>query len=102
MQNIKTTEEQIEQKLKLDIYTAYSNTVNALQKFNASKKQVDVMQKTYDFATKRYEVGLLATFDLITSQNNLTKSKIQLLADEYDYVFKMKLLEFYKGQGLKL
>ena len=102
LQNIKTTEEQIEQKLKLDIYTAYSNTVNALQKFNASKKQVDVMQKTYDFATKRYEVGLLATFDLITSQNNLTKSKIQLLADEYDYVFKMKLLEFYKGQGLKL
>jgi outer membrane protein len=89
LQNFKVTEEQIVQKLKLDIYTAYSNALNALQKFNASKKQVEVTQKTYDLAVKRYDVGLLATFDLITSQNNLTKSKVQLLADEYDYVFKM-------------
>jgi outer membrane protein len=102
LQNTKVTEEQIEQKLKLDIYTAYSNAINALQKYNASKKQADVAQKTFDFATKRYEVGLLNTLDLITNQNNLLKAKTQNLADQYDYVFKMKLLEFYKGQGLKL
>lgn len=102
LQNIKTTEDQIEQKLKLDIYTAYSNALNALQKFNASKKQVAVTQKTYDLAVKRYDIGLLPTIDFITAQNNLTRSMVQLLADEYDYIFKIKLLEFYKGQGLKL
>ncbi len=102
LQNAKTTEQQIEQKLKLDIYTSYSNALNALQKFNASKKQVELNQKTYDFANKRFEIGLLSSFDLLTSQANLLRAKTQLLADEYDYVFKMKLLEFYKGQGLKL
>lgn len=102
LQSTKANQEQIEQRLKLDIYTAYSNAANALQKFNASKKQVDVAQKTFDFATKRYEVGLLNTLDLITNQNNLLRAKTQNLADQYDYVFKMKLLEFYKGQGLKL
>jgi outer membrane protein len=39
---------------------------------------------------------------LLTTQSNLLRAKTQLLADQYDYVFKMKLLEFYKGQGLKL
>ena len=102
MQNTKVAEDQIEQKLKLDIYTSYSNAVNALQKFNASKKQVEVSQKAFDFAAKRYDVGLLNTLDLITNQNNLLRAKTQNLADQYDYVFKMKLLEFYKGQGLKL
>ncbi len=102
LQNTKVNEEQIEQKLKLDIYTAYSNAVSALQKFNASKKQVEVAQKAFDFATKRYDVGLLNTLDLITNQNNLLRAKTQNLADQYDYVFKMKLLEFYRGQGLKL
>lgn len=98
----KVTEEQIEQKLKQDIYTAYTNVINALQKFNAGKRQVESNQKALDFATKRYEVGLLSTIDLITIQNNLATAQFQQISNQYDYVFKMKLLEFYKGQGLKL
>jgi len=103
--NLKTTvlqKDQANQTLKQNIYTAYTNAVNALEKLNASKKNVSSAQKVYDFSFKRYEVGLLGTLDLITNQNNLQTAKLQLIASEYDYVFKMKLLEFYKGQGLKL
>jgi len=100
--NARVTEDQIEQKLKQDIYTAYTNVINALQKFNAGKRQVESNQKALDFATKRYEVGLLSTIDLITIQNNLATAQFQQISNQYDYVFKMKLLEFYKGQGLKL
>jgi outer membrane protein len=46
-------------------------------------------------------VGMLGTFDLITSQNNLFTAKLQNALNQYDYVFKMKVLEFYRGQGLK-
>ncbi len=98
----KVTEDQIEQKLKQDIYTAYSNVINAIQKFNAGIRQVESNQKALDFATKRYEVGLLSTIDLITIQNNLSTAQFQQISNQYDYIFKMKLLEFYKGQGLKL
>lgn len=88
--------------LRQNIYTAYTNAVTALQKFNAGKKQVESAQKAYDFALKRYEVGLLSSLDLITNQNNLLRAKITQLTNQYDYVFKMKLLEFYKGKGMKL
>jgi outer membrane protein len=94
--------EQADQKLKQDIYTAYTNAVAALQKFNSSKVSVDVSQKTYDFARKRHDIGLLNTYDLITSQNNLARAKLDLANAQYDYVFKMKVLEFYKGMGLRL
>ncbi|NCT95273.1 MAG: TolC family protein [Chitinophagaceae bacterium] len=103
--NLKTVELQKEQadlKLKQDIYTAYNNATAALQKFNAGKKQVESAQKAYDYAMKRYEVGLLGSLDLITNQNTLLRAKVQQLSNQYDYVFKMKVLEFYKGQGLKL
>jgi outer membrane protein len=96
------TQEQNSFTLKQDIYKAYNDAVAALQKFNANKKTVESSQKAYDFATKRYELGLLSTYDLITTQTNLQQAKSQLLYSQYDYVFKMKLLEFYKGQGLKL
>lgn len=88
--------------LKQDIYQAHANAVAAMQKFNAQSKSVETAQKAYDFAKKRFDVGLLNTIDLITNQNNLFRAKINMVSAQADYVFKMKLLEFYKGQGLKL
>lgn len=88
--------------LKQDIYKAYTDAMTALQKFNTSSRALIAAQKAYDFSQKRYEVGLLNTIDLLISQNTLFTSTINRLSAQYDYVFKMKVLEFYKGQGLKL
>ncbi|HSU29306.1 MAG TPA: TolC family protein [Chitinophagaceae bacterium] len=88
--------------LKQDIYKAYTDAVAAVQKFNASKKSVETALKAYDFGKKRYDLGLLSTFELLNLQNALQTAKTQLLYVQYDYVFKLKLLEFQRGQGLKL
>jgi outer membrane protein len=102
LRNLELTREQTDQKLKNDIYQAYYNGLAALQRFNANKTTLATTQKVYDFAQRRYDLGLLSTFDLITSQNNLAKAKLDLVYAQFDYVFKLKVLEFYKGQGLKL
>ena len=94
--------QQDDQKLKQDIYQAYTAALTALEKFNASKKSVDADELTMSYAKKRYDVGMLGTFDLITSQNNVLRSKLEYTINRFDYVFKMKVLEFYKGLGLRL
>lgn len=102
---IKTAELQKDldnQTLKQNIYQAYNAAIVALEKFNASKKNVDASQRSYDFAAKRYGVGMLSTIELLTNQNSLLSAKLQYVQNQFDYVFKMKVLEFYKGQGLKL
>ncbi|MEP7236547.1 MAG: TolC family protein [Ferruginibacter sp.] len=103
--NIKTLEYQVRldnQTLKQDIYQAYNAAVVALDKFNSSQKSVDAAQKSYDFATQRYNIGMLSTLELVTDQNNLFRAKLQYVSNQFDYVFKMKVLEFYKGQGIRL
>lgn len=93
---------QDDQKLKQDIYQAYNGALIALEKFNASKKTVEINEITYNYAAKRFDVGMLSTFDLITTQNNLLRAKLEYTINRFDYIFKMKVLEFYKGEGLKL
>lgn len=88
--------------LQQDIYTAYTNAVNAQQRYAASRKAVESAEKAYFFSQKRYDAGLLQTIELITNQNNLYRTRLDALAAQYEYVFRMKLLEFYKGNGLKL
>ena len=102
LKNLELQRDQSNQTLQSNIYNAYANAMASLQKYNAGLKSVAAAQKAYDFASKRYEVGLLSTIDLLTNQNNLQRAKLQQVANQYDYVFKMKVLEFYKGQGIKL
>jgi len=103
--NIKTLEYQKDldnQTLKQDIYQAYNAAMVAREKFTSSLQAVVSAQKSYDFSTKRYNVGMLSTLEQITNQNNLFKAKLQYVLNHFDYVFKMKVLEYYKGQGIKL
>ncbi len=102
VKNAELNIQQADQQLKQDIYQAYTNAVSAFERYNATVITLAATKKTYDFASKRYEVGLLGTFELITNQNNLTKAVTDKLLAQYEYVFRMKVLEFYKGQGLKL
>ena len=102
--NIKNQQLQKElddQKLKQDIYQAYNAAMIALEKFNAGKKSLETAERSYSFAKKRFDVGMMSTFELITNQNNLFRAKLENALNQFDYVFKMKVLEFYKGQGLK-
>ena len=100
--SLQLQKEQDNQKLKQDIYSAYNASVVALEKFTASQKAVSTAEQAYLFAGKRFNVGMLSTFDLITTQNNVLRAKLEYTINRFDYVFKMKVLEFYKGLGLKL
>ncbi|GAB4094074.1 TolC family protein [Flaviaesturariibacter terrae] len=102
LQNLQLQQTADSLTIKQDIYKAYADALNALEKFNAAGKAVEASQRAYDFATKRYGIGLLSTFDLLTAQTTLYTAQLQRSSAQFEYVFRMKLLEFYKGQGLKL
>jgi outer membrane protein len=99
--NAEFVKDQINLNLQQNIYIAYNNAITALKRFNAGKKSIETAQIAFDFAKKRFEAGLGTSFDVITNQNNVTRAKQEQLNTQFDYIFRMKLLEFYKGQGLK-
>ena len=102
--NIKNLEYQQDldnKTLKQNIYQAYNAAVVAMEKLSSTSKAVEAAQRTYDYALKRYSAGMLRTLDLITNENSLFTAKLQYALNQFDYVFKMKVLEYYKGEGLK-
>jgi outer membrane protein len=103
--NVRQTQlqdDQEKQTLRSNVFISYQDAFSALQKYNSSKKSVAVSEKALEYAQKRYDVGLLGTLDLITTRNNVFTAKIQELSNHYEYVFKLKVLEFFKGQGIRL
>lgn len=89
-------------QLKQDVYTAYFSASGAFQTFVAREKALQTAERSFELATKRYALGVMQTIEWLTNQNNLTRAKIDKALSQYEYIFRMKVLEFYKGEGLKL
>jgi len=95
-------EDQENLNLRTNIYNAYQDAFSSYQKYQASQRTVAYSQKAFDISKKRFDIGLLGTLDYIITQNNLYLAQIDEVSNHYDFVFKMKVLEFYKGRGIKL
>lgn len=102
LKNAELTRSLADQTLKNDIYKAYYNASAAMQKFNAAKKTYEITKMAFEYAQKRNDLGLLNSYDYLISQNNMNRAQYDMTSAQFDYVFKMKVLEFYKGQGIKL
>ncbi len=101
IKNLEYQEDLDNKTLKQNIYQAYNAAVVAMAKLTSSEKAVQAAQKTYDFTLTRYTIGMIGTLELVTNQNNLFTAKLQYALNQFDYVFKMKVLEYYQGAGIK-
>ncbi|MCO5238552.1 MAG: TolC family protein [Chitinophagaceae bacterium] len=89
-------------QLKQDIYAAYNQALGSFHTYKARQKEVTIAERSFELASKRYDIGAMQTIEWLTNQSNLYNARINKLIAQYDFVFKMKVLEFYKGQGIRL
>lgn len=95
--NAQVSEEQVKNTLFKSIQQAYTDAIAAQKKYYAGEKNVVALQESYDYSKKRFEAGVSNSLEFLTSTNNLTKGKVDLLQSKYDYIFKVKVLDFYAG-----
>lgn len=82
------------------IQQAHADATAALNKYNAATKSADALQKSFTYTEKKYNAGLLNSLDYVTSRNNLSKAQSDLIQAKYDFVLKLKVLDFYLGKSL--
>jgi outer membrane protein len=102
LENLQLQKQLDNQTLKQSIYTAYNDAVAALERFNAANKTIATAEKAFYFSQKRFDVGLQSNIEYLTNQNNLFRARVERLQAQVEYVFRLKVLEFYKGQGIRL
>lgn len=89
--------EQQDLDLQRNVYTAFADAKGALNAYESSVVALEARQGAYDYAKEKYAVGLMNSFDFNQSQTLLTNAQSEVLRTKYDYIFKIKILEFYFG-----
>jgi len=101
--NLKRIENQFEQtKLDLEntVNQAYLNTQGAVKFFEAAEKTLKARQEAFQIAQNRFEVGVMNSFDFIQAKQRYQISASDIVRAKFDYIFKLKVLEFYFGLKL--
>lgn len=94
--------EQAKLNLKRDVATAYADAQAASVRYTAQQQLLQSLQTNFDFTEKRYEAGLVSVYDYNTARKNLFDAQSQTLQAKYDYLFKLKILDFYQGKKITL
>ncbi len=91
-----------QQQLKSDIQTALSNAKAAKKQLEAAEKTFNAAKGSYDNADKKYKVGSATPFEITTARNNMDTAERDVIVAKYDYIFKLKIVDFYQGRKIIL
>lgn len=88
---------QAELDLERNVYQAYNDVINAKKTYEAAQKTLEARKQSFNFSRDRFEVGLMNSFDFTQSSLALENAQSEVLRTKYDYLFRIKILEFYFG-----
>lgn len=83
--------------LQRNVYTAFTDAKGSLNAYESALSALEARQEAYNYAKERYAVGIMNSFDFNQSQTLFTAAQSEVLRTKYDYLFKIKILEFYFG-----
>ncbi len=93
---------QAKQVLYKEIQQAHAEALAAYDNFNSRKEAVISTEEAFMYSQQKFDVGIISTVDFNIAKNSLTKAKSDLVQSKYEFIFKAKVLDFYRGVSIKL
>ena len=103
--NLLRQQNQLEQeKLNLEstINDAYNSAKGAYKLYEATRKTALARDRAYQDAINRFEAGVMNSFDFNQIKQRFDVATSDVVRAKFDYIFKLKVLEFYFGLTITL
>ena len=102
LERLKFQYEQEKLNLENTVNVAYNDLVGAIKLYEASNKTVKSLQSAFEDASDRFLLGSLNSFDFIQSKQLYEAAVSENIRAKFDYIFRLKVLEFYFGLPLTI
>ncbi|QIY84998.1 TolC family protein [Chryseobacterium sp. NEB161] len=89
-------------QLKQDIKQAQFNADSNYEAYVAAVEAERSTKLALDFAEKSYEAGRSTIYDVNIARNNYANAQGSVAQAKYNYLFSIKVLDFYAGRGISL
>lgn len=90
------------QQLYKDIQTAVTEAGTYWSKYVAAEANMKAMEESFRYVEEKFGIGVLNATDYTVSRTNLFKARSEYLQAKYQFVFQLKIIDFYKGIPISL
>ena len=87
-------------QLNQSVNQAYINMASASERFTAITDQVNAFSESFHAAEIRFNEGVFNSIEYLTVKNSIDRANINLINAKYDYVLRMKVLDYFEGKPL--
>lgn len=102
LENSRLQRQLVRDQLYKIIEQAHQDAHAALKRYLATEKNVTALEEAFRYTEQRFNVGMVNTLEYNDAKNRLTTAESELLQSKYEYVFRVKVLDFYLGLPLSL
>ena len=68
----------------------------------ASKQNMEASKESFTNTQKKFDLGMLNGTDYTVAKTNLFKAESEYYQNKFQYIFLLKILDFYKGIAITL
>ncbi len=90
------------QSLYKEIQSAYNEAFSALERMRAAEENMKSIQESFTYTENKFNVGMMNATDYNLAKSNLFKAVSSYYQAKYQYLFELKILDFYKGKAITL
>jgi len=90
------------QLLYKEIQQVNNDARASYEKYMASETNVTAMEESFRYVHERFELGILNATDYTVARTNLFRARSDYYQSKYQYVFQLKILDFYRGVPISL
>ena len=101
-QNTQLELQQAKNTLLKEIQQVYVNAQAALKRYESSQKAVGSADESFRYVKEKFDLGIVTPLEYNESKNRLTQAQSTFIQAKYEYLFRMKILDFYYGKELRL
>ena len=94
--------EESKKTLYKEIQQAYYNALAAEAKYRSSLSASEAAQASFDLMSEKYANGKATATEYNEMRTNWMKALSDHIQARYEYIFRSKILDFYKGEPLEL
>ncbi len=93
---------QNKETLKSNVLSAVTGAQAGKREYEAAEATKNALEIAFKNTERKFEVGAANTYELTEAKNRFDVSINDLLIAKYDYIFRLKVIDYYLGNPIKL